>query len=192
MLALSVAGVVVGILVGLLRGGSLADVRADHVRAKWAAVVALGVQFALFLWGLDSVLGPWTAVVHVACLLLLAWCMVQNLRVPGLPLFFLGLSLQILVITANGGFIPVLPEAVVIAAGEDLLQAFRSAGRIQKSFLATPDTPLWFLGDVIPVPLVGKVYNVGDFLLAIGAAWAIAAAMQPARRAASTSTPEPA
>jgi hypothetical protein len=39
---------------------------------------------------------------------------------------------------------------------------------VQKTFLMRPDTPLWFLGDVLPVGLVGKVYSPGDIVAAIG------------------------
>jgi hypothetical protein len=31
------------------------------------------------------------------------------------------------------------------------------------------DSPLWVLGDVLPVPPLGKVYSAGDVIAAIGA-----------------------
>jgi hypothetical protein len=43
-----------------------------------------------------------------------------------------------------------------------------SGERRQKAVLMSADSRLWFLGDVMPVPPVGKVYSPGDLVAAVG------------------------
>jgi hypothetical protein len=80
----------------------------------------------------------------------------------------LGLLLNAAVYAANGGFMPVSEGALIASGNTEALSAIADGGRFQKVILLRSDTPLWFLGDILPLPVVGKVYSVGDVVAGLG------------------------
>jgi hypothetical protein len=79
-----------------------------------------------------------------------------------------GLLLNASVYAANGGFMPVSEGALVASGNGPSAAAMADGNRLQKTTLLQSDTPLWFLGDILPLPLVGKVYSIGDVVAAVG------------------------
>jgi len=68
--------------------------------------------------------------------------------------------------------------AAVIANGDSAnLTALESGQHVQKAVLMRADSPLWFLGDLVPVPPIKKVYSVGDLVAALGALLMVAQGM---------------
>jgi hypothetical protein len=60
-------------------------------------------------------------------------------------------------------------EASLVASGNSAsLAAMAGGARFQKTFLEQPSTPLWFLGDVLPLPVAGKIYSIGDVVAVLG------------------------
>jgi Family of unknown function (DUF5317) len=115
LLFLLVAGA--GIAVGLARGGALGGLREPGVRSlrlglTGLAVQALVVVLPLRALGLPSVLGGLLLLAALATLLVVAR---PNARLPGVPLFALGLLLNLLVVLVNLGM-PV-PVATLERAG---------------------------------------------------------------------------
>jgi hypothetical protein len=86
-----------------------------------------------------------------------------------MALFGLGLLLNATVITANGGFMPVSESALMAVGDTASTAALQRGERIQKAVLMRPESPVWFLGDVLPFPPLGKVYSAGDLVAALGA-----------------------
>ena len=131
------------------------------------ALAAITLQLMLFAPSMAGTLSAWSVPLHATSLLLMLWVLVANRRVPGITLVTLGLGLNAAVLMANGGFMPVDRDALVIAQGPhaELL----AAGRHQKTFLAESEPSLWLLGDILPAPPVGKVYSVGDLVAGLGA-----------------------
>ena len=103
-------------------------------------------------------------------LLIFVW---RNRHSAGLPLLGLGLGLNLLVIVANGGFMPIAPEMV-----EQILP-FSHANyalydRVSKDIvLPITETRLWFLSDRSYIQLLGYrvAYSLGDVFIAVGAFW---------------------
>ncbi|MFP5310319.1 MAG: DUF5317 domain-containing protein [Actinomycetes bacterium] len=154
--------VVVGVLVGWLRGGRLAAVADAGLRGGWLLVAGFGLQIALDLLAARGVL-PGTEgypLLLLSQLLVGAW-VVRNHRRPGVALVGLGLLANALVIGANGAM-PVDPEAIVAAGGPE------EAELRGKHVLADDATALRPLADVIPVRPIGTVVSVGDIVLAVG------------------------
>jgi hypothetical protein len=169
MFVLTVTALVSGVLVGLVRQGSLVRLAYLPVRWPWVAGLVWVVQVLLFVSPLSGPLEPYGGVVHMATILLLAALIVVNRSLPGLALIGLGLLLNAAVLTANGGYMPVSDTALIAVGSQASLDAMRDGARIQKTFLMQPDTPLWPLGDLLPLPLVHKIYSVGDVTAGIGA-----------------------
>jgi Family of unknown function (DUF5317) len=166
--------VIVGILVGLVLGGSLRDFPTVDVRGWPLALAGIVLQF----------LNPPGALGHatlLASFLLLLVFAAMNVAAPGFLLILVGLAINALVIAANGGM-PVTARAVERSGQEDALADLREEGGA-KHHLADDGSVLLVLGDVIGIPRpVGQAASVGDLVLDTGIAWYIAAATVPRRR----------
>ena len=173
----SLAAATLGVLIGLARGGSLARLAQLQVRLPWLAGLAWLVQVLLFASPLAPALQPWEISIYLASVALLGALIVANRALPGVALFGTGLLLNAAVMAANGGYMPVSEAALTSAGSGAELETLRGGGAVQKSVLMRTDSPLWFLGDVLPVPPVGKVYSVGDLVAAAGLVLTVADGM---------------
>jgi hypothetical protein len=165
---------VVGAIVGLATGGSLANFPSIQLRRWWLAAAGIALQFV------NPAGWPGHAVViaSFACLLVFA---VINLRAPGFILICAGLALNAFVIAVNGGM-PVTKEAIVRSGQASTLPDLAAGGGGAKHHLADPASHFLVLGDAIAVPdPIGQVVSVGDVLLDVGIAWYVASAMQGRR-----------
>lgn len=172
------------IAIGLVTGGSLGRLARISFRLGWLTFVALGIQI-----GAVYVREPaWLAsTLLVISYLLLVAVVVANLRLPGLAALGLGLLANMAAITANGGYMPVAPEAVAQAGLQKLVTVTDAGIRVFGSkdiVLSTAETRLWILGDILvlkhPFP---TIFSIGDLLLAVGAFWFIYAALHAGRHA---------
>ena len=156
--------------VGLLAGGGLGRLGELELRRAWLVVAALGLQLA------GSVLGgvayPLGLLLSVG---LVGWFLMLNRGVRGVGLVALGLGANALVVGLNGAM-PVSLDASGRAgiSIQDIL-----SGRDPRHELATEQTRLQHLGDVVPVllPLRPEVVSVGDVLVAAGLAQLVVVGM---------------
>ena len=103
---------VVGLVAGVIAGGSLRNFERVHVYWWGAAVGGLVLQLVPFDRWLSDDVAVAALVGSYAPLIAFAWV---NRRLPAAPLLFLGLTLNMTVIALNGGM-PV-SEAAIRAAG---------------------------------------------------------------------------
>ncbi len=166
MLYLTAAALVGALAVRLCRGDGLRNL--PTIRCAPLAVAAWLLQLALFVSPLAGVLAAWGQPIHFVSLGMLGVCVMANWQAPGVSLLALGMLLNIIVMATNTGFMPVSPSGRQAVLGADT--ALSDPGvRTEKTFLMRADTPLWFLGDVVPVALLGKIYSVGDLIAGVGA-----------------------
>lgn len=110
----------------------------------------------------------------VGSYLLLLLVVAFNRHLPGLPLVGLGLTLNLVVMVANGGYMPISPEAVAQAGFNHLLLSDEPGARLAstKDVLLPRDmTNLWVLSDIFVLPEflpLRSVFSIGDVLLASG------------------------
>jgi hypothetical protein len=102
-----------------------------------------------------------------------------NRRLPGMPILMTGLILNLLVISANGGWMPISPDTASHLKGGAPLEATSIGSRFgQKDVLLLPeDTRLEFLSDRFLFPKwvpYQVAFSLGDFLVAIGVFWLLA------------------
>lgn len=161
------------ILVALLRGGSLRSFAALRLRAIPLVVAGFVLQLLIFtpLRAQPLIAFAVPQLYIVSMLLVCAW-VVLNWRVPGMALMAAGLLMNTLAIVANGGYMPVSPEAARIAGK---LGGYATEGLpVANNSIATDDgVRLKLLTDIIPVPKVvplANVFSIGDLLLTAGAA----------------------
>lgn len=106
----------------------------------------------------------------------LAWCW-RNRGLPGGALLGLGLSLNLLVMSAHGGAMPVRAEQLA----ELGLAAPPGAILAGSKDTAVSASPLWWLADWLPLstPLVSLILSPGDLIVAAGLARWLAAGRPP-------------
>lgn len=151
------AVLVVSVVVGVLRGGKLANISEVYAHGWALLFVAFGLQFAATLLPDESKRVATTLIlVGYVALLVAVWL---NRRFPGTLLAGIGIAMNFLVITLNRGM-PVSREAMVLAGGTADMPLDA------KHVLLTGDSALPFLADVIPLP--GSVISIGDVILGVG------------------------
>jgi len=106
----------------------------------------------------------------VASYLLLVWALVRNLHFRSVRVVLFGVLLNLTAIVANGGLMPVSPEARALAGMTDLGGAWLGKVTPQGTgiLLTLDQTRLPVFTDIIPWDLVGGVFSVGDVVLGAG------------------------
>jgi hypothetical protein len=154
------------------------------LRWTWLGVAALLAQiWAVYFAEIEGAPGFVRRVVLPLTLALLLVFALRNWHLWGVRVMAVGLLLNLLAISSNGGLMPVSPEEV---ADVNLL------GRIQNVQLGEPvpgskgilmaprDARLWFLSDVIVFPPrgpVARVVSLGDLAIGLGLVIAVAEAV---------------
>jgi hypothetical protein len=167
---------------GLLTG--LVWARRNHhpyqppgLRHLWLAPLALLPQFiGLYLPRIPDQLA--SAALLASQLLLLVFALL-NRRIAGMNFLAAGLVCNLAVMAANGGFMPISPQAAALLAGEGALQDVPLGSRFgEKDILLLPqDTRLEPLADRFLTPAWSAyraAFSLGDALLAAGAFWMLA------------------
>ncbi len=154
---------------------------APNFQAIWLAMIAFLPQLViaymptthqLFNNGLASV----SLLASLILFSLFAWL---NRHLPGMPILIVGLLLNLAVIVANGGWMPISPQTANLLAGKDILQFMNLGGRFGEKdiLLLTQNTRLEFLADrfLLPAWLPYKTaFSLGDILIGFGAFWLLA------------------
>lgn len=172
--------VVVASVAGALLVGSTAGLQ--RLRVQWwpLALGSIAVQLILYNPPVDHeawafTWGPW---IWVASLLgLLAVCIRNALFTePARSAFRLAafsVGLNLLVVVANGGYMPQSPEARMAVRGIPLVTE-GAPQQLHNVAPSGPETRFAWLGDVIPQPTwlpTANVVSVGDLLLSMALAW---------------------
>jgi hypothetical protein len=170
----------VGIVTGLLVGGSLGNL--SRFRFRWAALAVAGllVQVALFTQTGDQIAGSAGPAIYVGSTVAVFAAVLRNIRLQGMAVVALGSISNLVAVAANGGAMPADPGALAIA-GLD------GAGEHTNSVvLAEP--ALRPLTDIFGIPAwlpFANVFSVGDVLIGVGIVIVIAVLMRrPASDAA--------
>jgi len=170
---LRLAIIVLVIVVALLRGGSLRNFAALQLRWLPLVIVGFALQLLIFTpFARSPLIAFATLPIYVLSLALLAIWVAANWRIPGMALIAIGLALNIAVIAANGGHMPVLPEGARLAGQYEALAG--DDPRTSKHLLMESDqVRLWLLSDIIVIPHgvpAASVMSVGDLVLTVGIA----------------------
>lgn len=191
MLRLLILALLAAILVGYAAGGRLGNLAATRFRWAWVGFVAIVLQFL----PLEGDLG--SAALMISLLLLGAVATV-NWRLPGFILILLGVYMNFLVITVNGGM-PVTREAIEASDQTETISELMELDS-PKHHLRTADDELVLLADTIGLPApIRQAVSIGDLTAIAGMMWFVVAAMrrtpivatgQPAGAAARTPTPD--
>ncbi|MCS7261437.1 MAG: DUF5317 family protein [Anaerolineae bacterium] len=151
--------------------GALAQLR---FRGGWKLTLLVAGLFAV--QALVILYAPGQSAFQVVTLMLsqgaLLVLMVLNYHVPGAALFSLGIALNLAVMLANGGWMPITPEMYRFVHPERAVEVQSRAPDSKGIILPREQTNLWVLSDIVPIALPWRrtAVSIGDLLLIGGAA----------------------
>ena len=170
------AVIAAALVIAVLIGGDVRRLSQIKIRHLGLLLAAFAVKAAVAILGTAhsqtavTVARPLN-VIGALLLLAVVWF---NRRIPGALLFGTGLTLNLIVILAFGGRMPVLlprdadPNSPVLALLRGGLDPLHVA--------LTHPQGLWFIGDIFAIPGIGghsSLVSIGDLLMAAGVAWLI-------------------
>lgn len=164
MLVLTGIAIVVGLGVGLARGGSWRSIARQRIH--WWPVLLVGAALPIVV---DLADPPGAAALQLLGLGLLVGVAARNLMLRGMGVLLLGLTLNFAVVAANGTM-PVRLSALVDA---DIIDAQTDPSSVElrgPRHLEDNSTRLAALGDIIPFRPTREVTSFGDLILVVGLA----------------------
>ncbi len=153
--------IVIGLTVGLARGGSWRSIAKQRI-LWWPALIVGAALPAL----VDTIDPPGGVALQIAGLVILVGVAARNLMIRGMGVVLVGLTLNLLVVAANTTM-PVRLDALVDAG---IIEADRTGEVILRGprHLEGDSTRLAFLGDIIPFRPAREVTSFGDLILVVG------------------------
>jgi hypothetical protein len=177
---LLIAGAALGLVAGLLTGGSMGNLLGRRLRWPLVVIAAFLVKELEFRSPLGtSPLGPPVFVLSLA--VLIAWTVWHRDELPGILLVSLGMTMNLVVTLANAGHMPVTVAAAYLGPPQ-----LRAQGTWAEYALMGPGTHLGWLGDWILFPgVVGRLfpqaYSPGDLVSLVGLTVVLFLATRPRR-----------
>jgi len=176
--------VVLSLIVGLAAGGRPGRLAALDLRAVWLFVLAAVVRVALDVLGVRGSeqavrVGPWLSFACYVLLLIAFWL---NRRHWPMRVVAAGVLLNLLVVAANGGAMPVDRALAARSAPAQLVKLLDDPRYVVHKPV-TDSTRLAVLGDVLPLPMVPFPWprshplrptyyspgSIGDVIITLGA-----------------------
>lgn len=181
-------GLILVLIAGKLLGGQFGKLVQLQLRSGYWLLGLVLIQVCGIFWRQQNLLGG-SLLIVISYLGLIAF-VVRNRSLPGMYLVLAGICLNFLVISANGGAMPVTQQALESIGRASRVTAVQPAGAgpgaaaqvvDSSKGSVTAEPQLLFLGDVIVVPLPGALataLSVGDLFLSLGLSWLILKTMQ--------------
>jgi hypothetical protein len=158
-------------------------------RALWLVFVGFLPQMASFYLPATRRLLPdefASASLVISQAMLLGFA-ILNVRLPGMPVLLAGLMMNLAVIVANGGWMPLSLDAASKLVDPSTLNKLQIGERISSASkdILLPETDIifpWLADRFVPPSFVSYrfAFSLGDVFIAIGAYWMLVG-KQPAR-----------
>ncbi|MEN6436685.1 MAG: DUF5317 domain-containing protein [Anaerolineaceae bacterium] len=169
--------VIIGLLAGFIRAKiGRRKLQPVWLKFDWLIILAIVPQILAFFVPTigASISDTWARIILVSSLIiLLIFCWI-NRRQFGFWLFGLGLIFNLLVISLNGGLMPIRPELLMKFFPDAPVGAWEIGQRfgISKDIVLTLDqTRFWWLSDYFSLPTwfpYRAAFSIGDVILALG------------------------
>lgn len=164
---------VLAVVVGYLRGGRLNGYLQKPLKGIFLPVAGFVIEYS-FAWLPNILPAPplrWLWIMVVAEYLCLFTFLFLNRDERAFWLVALGTATNFIAMTAHQMRMPVSPAIFEFSSLSGFVGRVQS-GELIEYVLVGWNSPLWWLGDCIPIPWgVPGVASVGDFLMGIGLFW---------------------
>lgn len=162
---------IIGVLVGLIRKGSLKNFSNVKIRGWYLALIGLVMQFAVYKSELVPMVKGYLTYIYIGSALLLIITLILNFDKRGTWIILLGAILNIIVIYLNGIKMPIDMNGLELAGMADIATKISNGGVTQFIPLESVTNFTRFLGKYIVLPKpypLAKVISIGDVLMSIG------------------------
>ncbi|MEW6063737.1 hypothetical protein P378_01845 [Desulforamulus profundi] len=161
------------IILTLMTGGTLHNLKHINIRHSWLPVVAVTIKLVThtplrYTLGISDNLAFY---LYIISLVLIALFLLLNFRLRGFGLVAIGFICNALAIGFNGGYMPVKREYLDLIATAEDLEKINQGLPAFNYVLTGPDTKFYYLCDIFRMPdwvLVTRVFSIGDIILAVG------------------------
>src|SRR5262245_57978665 len=151
----------IGLALALVLGGHPSRLAEVRFRASWTVLISLAVQLVLFSQLGAGLTQSVRGALHIATYVLLLAFAAANIRIVALVPVLIGVALNALAITVNGGVLP-LSTTAADAAGIDESHGGNVSSQAEH---------LRFLGDIFALPSqlpLANTFSIGDILIGLG------------------------
>jgi hypothetical protein len=168
--------ILIVIVIALIRKGSLKQLTDTDIKLWYVFIFSLLIQVsAMYFYSRSPFVNQTYPIWIIGSYIILLCGIGYNLSLAGFKLFGLGTFLNFLVITANGGRMPVSAEALEVIGLSTYIPELMKG--VTKHQLVTSETHVWFLADIIPLgppfAMNSSVISVGDIFITLGLSWFI-------------------
>ncbi len=171
--------IILALAIGWISKGKLSRLADANIKHVWLIFIPLASYALAWVPALAKL--PWflggSALVEKIALILLV---LLNIRIPGMSLALVGVALNFIALSCNGGMMPTSGKALTAAIGGHGVKDFESAYHPRNS-LMTKSTHVPFLCDIIPAKqffVAPVIYSVGDLVMSLGTVMVIVALMR--------------
>jgi len=178
---LYLVALLIGLLIGFLRGGRLSHLTRLRLRWLWVVLVALVIQLLIFpLFSGAPLLLYATAPLHLVSYGILIVWLAGNLRLLPVGVLLLGAACNLVAVSSNGGYMPASATALERAGLGGLAEQLVDGQAVANVILMSPATKANALGDWFYLPEwipFSTAFSIGDVLIMVGLAWLLARGM---------------
>ena len=175
---------VLALIIGAFAGGRLARLRDLDLRMPSLFIVAAMAKVAVAILGArgSPLVVQVGGEINIVSYLFLCAGLVANRHLWPMRVAALGIFLNLVVVAANGGSMPVDRDLAVRAGNSAMVRLLDTPSYINHKPI-TPNTRLRPLADVLPLPLLTPrprffaPGSVGDIVITIAACWLIFSAL---------------
>lgn len=170
---------VLSAIIAKLRGGRFRNLENIYTKGWYLLIISALVQFSLSLGKkkdirfANKILGDYLIYVIVFTYFLMMVAVILNIEKNYMKLLFIGLSLNLIVIAANDGKMPVSLNGIEgIREGINNEISLPERDFDIKHEAVDKDTKLVYLADIILIPEpypLAKILSIGDIFLILGA-----------------------
>lgn len=163
------------LILAKIRKGKFTNIEKLEFHKWYIILIAGGIQLALTVlqkinpsWG-RFLLEDYFIYIHGLSYILILYCIFMNIKRKSMKLFLIGVLLNFLVISFNGGKMPVSITGIKGINSTTIELPNREFDI--KHVAVTPNTKLVYLADIILIPRpypLPKVLSIGDVFLMLG------------------------